>query len=108
MPKGISYCWSRLSVMERSARSGERPVSRLSPPTMSTVSASPPWIAAAATLNMVAAVAPETCKVFENVGCMPRYSLMATLKRWNGEAKAWLESTPSMSVFWRPASARAL
>jgi hypothetical protein len=32
-------------------------------------------------LNMVAAVAPETCSVFENVGWRPKYSLKATLNR---------------------------
>ncbi len=39
---------------------------------------------------------------------MPMYSLMATLKRWNGEAKAWLESTPSICCLSMPASANAL
>jgi len=38
-------------------------------------------MAAAAMLNRVAAVAPETCIVLENVGWMPRYSLKATLNR---------------------------
>ena len=38
-------------------------------------------MAAAAMLNMVAAVAPETCNVLEKVGRTPKYSLKATLKR---------------------------
>src|ERR1043165_2394441 len=64
-------------------------------------------MAAGAVLNIVAAVAPDTCRVFENVGWMPKYSLKATLKRWNGEAKAWHESTPSRSRLSSLASARA-
>jgi hypothetical protein len=58
-------------------------------------------------LNIVAAVAPDTCSVFEKVGTMPKYSLNATLKRWNGAANATLVSTPSMAPLSMPASARA-
>jgi len=49
----------------------------------------------AADYHAVAAVAPDACNVFENVGWMPRYSLKATLKRWKGDANALLASTPS-------------
>ena len=46
---------------------------------------------AAPILNIVAAVAPDTWSVFEKVGCITKYSLNATLKRWKEEARAWLD-----------------
>src|SRR5204863_9588518 len=66
-----------------------------------------PTIVAAATLNIVAAVAPDACNVFENVGWMPKYSLKATLKRWKGDANALLASTPSTLSLRMPASLKA-
>src|SRR6187397_1881369 len=71
---------------------------------MRIVRASPPEIAAAARLNMVAAVAQDTCSVLEKVGASPKYSLKAALKRWTGDANDALASTPSMASRPMPAS----
>jgi hypothetical protein len=66
-------------------------------------------MAAAAVANSVAAVAPDTCSVLRE-GRRDAHVLAdsATLKRWNGDAKALQHSTPSTSVLPRPASASAL
>ncbi|WP_255440306.1 hypothetical protein [Caenimonas sedimenti] len=45
--------------------------------------------------------------MFEKVGTIPKYSLNATLKRWNGAANATLVKTPSMAPLSMPASVRA-
>ena len=71
------------------------------------MSASPAWIAAAATLTDAAAVAPETLSVFEKVGRMPRYSLTATLMRAKGATKLGAVTSPSTCALSMPASSSA-
>src|SRR6266508_3673404 len=105
-PNGASYCGSRLSTSAFTARSRVMPESMLSPQHTTTVSASPEWTAAAARLTEAAADAPETFTVFEKVGWMPRYSLTATLIRWNGATKlghgtlpTGVSPTPTMATW---------